>query len=415
MIAARPLHRRLLALVSGLTLVSLAGFPGVTTALSAEDDMYARLELPRGSIDFDLEPGQLQFFDEENAPFAVQIIDGCSVNGYYWIFGAGLGPEAASLTVIDRQSGQSQRIVLPAFEPGDPVPTVLDAEALPLCRGSEAGGLPALSGVGTYTSAVPRCFDSTDGIELLSDGRDDAYRTLVRNGFEVNRVIRDKPISTVDESTDFDELHLFAEGRTPRQLEGVVISGVEGMLPPRTQLDKALKGVTKARIRRAFETAKNGRVPKGILEDLKVKGVECVHHVSLDFDTLGADAYLAAAGWIKDGGRPLEPPEIVADRFTVETKRADGSSTALPLIGPLVGSPEAGTMWRYGDGDVLAEIVDGCSLTGSFWTIAATETDEPLQLVVTDSQTGVSSSSLLWTDRAEPASVADTSSLPICS
>lgn len=402
-----------LTLGAVLALASLVALPMAALG-SSHDDIVAQLQLPRGTIEFELDAGQLQFFDEENAPFALQVIDGCAVNDYYWIFGAGLSAEAAPLTVVDRLSGQSKRIVLPALEPGEPIPTILETEGLRICRDGPTGGLPALSGIGTYKSAVPRCFDSTDSIELLSGGRDDAYRTLIRNRFEVSNVIRDKPISAVDASPDFDEIHLFAEGRTPRQVEGVVISGVPGMLPPRAQLDKRLKSITNARIRRAFETAKGGRVPKGILEDLGVKGVECVHHVSLDLETLGADAYLAEAGWIKDGGRALEPPKPVEDRFSVEIRRASGESTTLPLLGPLVGSAEAGRRWDYGADGVQVEIANGCALSDSFWVIAATETNEPLELVVTDSLTDGSSSHVLWNDRDGPAWIADTEGLESC-
>lgn len=413
MVVPVPLHRRLLALGAALLFGSLTALP-TATAVAQDGGMYARLELPRGDIDFELEPGRLQFFDEEGAPFALQVIDGCAVNDHYWIFGAGLTTVSAPLTVIDRQSGQSQRVVLPAYRPGESIPTVLDTEALPICRDIQTGGLPTLTGTGTYTAAVPRCFDSTDSVELLSAGSEDAYRTFIRNGFEVNRVIRDKPITTVDDSTDFDEIHLFAEGRTPRKVEGVVISGAEGMLPARNQLDKVVKSLTNSRVRRAFETAKNGRIPQGILRDLGVKNAECVHHVSLDMETLGADAYLAAARWIKDGGRPLALPQPVEDRFTVEVVPASGESMVLPLTGPLLGSDEAGMVWHYSDGDVQVQIVDACSLSGSFWTIAATETDEPLQLLVTDTLSGTAATYLLWTDRPEPASVADTENLPIC-
>ncbi len=414
MIVASRLRLRLLAFGVALLLGSLTVFP-LTTSASSHLDLSATLELPRGDIDFELDPGRLEFFDVDNAPLAIQVIDGCAINGHYWILGAGLSSESVPLTVVDRRSGQSQRVRLPAFDPDQPIRAILETEGLPLCREVQSGGLPALSGVGTYTSAVPRCFDSTDAIELLSDGRDDAYRTLIRNGTEVSHVVRDKPISVVDDSTDYDELHLLAEGRTPRKIEGIVISGIEGMLPAPDSLDRALKSITGARIRRAFETAKSGRVPKSILEDLGVKGVECTYHISLDLDTLGADAYLAEARWIKEGGRPLDPPQPVEDRFTVEVVRANGESTPLPLIGPFVGSRAAGTLWQYGDGDVRAEIADACALSGSFWTIAATETDEPLELVVTDMITGTTASLVLWTDRAEPAWLADTSSLPICS
>ena len=106
--------------------------------------------------------------------------------------------------------------------------------------------------------------------------------------------------------------------------EGIVFSGKEGMLPATSRLEKAVKGLTKANVRRAYETAKNRRVPKGIIGDLGLKQVERVHHVSLDFDTLGADAYLAAARWIKEGGKAIEPPVPVEPRFSVELVTADG-------------------------------------------------------------------------------------------
>ena len=54
------------------------------------------------------------------------------------------------------------------------------------------------------------------------------------------------------------------------------------MLPASAKLDKVVKDLTNARVRRAYETAKNGRVPQGIIEDLGLKKVERVHHVSLE-------------------------------------------------------------------------------------------------------------------------------------
>jgi hypothetical protein len=415
MIATVDLSRRFLALGLVIVLGLLAAPPVSVVASSHVDELYGRLELPRGDIEFDLEFGQLQFFDEENAPFALKIIDGCAVNGHYWIFGAGLAGDAAPLTVIDRQSGQSKRLVLPAYEAGAPIASILETEALRLCRDDASGGLPPLSGHGTYTSATLRCSDTTDAIELLSAGRDDAYRTLIRGGLEENRVIRDKPVAAVDASNDYDELHLLTEGRTPRRIEGVVFSGSQGMLPARSKLDKEVKSLSRSRVRRAFETAKNGRIPQGIIDDLGLKGVSCVHHLSLELDTLGADAYLAEAGWIKDGGRPLEPPQPVADRFVVELVQADGTTTPMQLVGPLMGSDREGLLWRYRSKGAQVDLLDACSLSGSFWTVAAADTDEPLQLMITDSVSGGSASLLLWTDRADTSWLADTASLPICS
>ena len=60
----------------------------------------------------------------------------------------------------------------------------------------------------------------------------------------------------------------------------------------RQKLTQAARKLTNARVRRAYETARNGRVPQGIIEDLGLRRVDRVHHISLDFDQLGADAYL---------------------------------------------------------------------------------------------------------------------------
>jgi uncharacterized metal-binding protein len=105
----------------------------------------------------------------------------------------------------------------------------------------------------------------------------------------------------------------------------------------------------------------------------------------------------------------------VDDRFEVELARADGETTALVLTGPFVGSDQQGLLWTYASDGAQVEVLDGCFLSGSFWTIAAADTDEPLQLTITDTASGTSASHLLWLDRAETSWLADTESLPICS
>ena len=413
MTAAAVLPRRLSAAVIFLLMLVLVA-PATTRATSHDAELMAILRLPQGEIDFELEPGKLHFFDEENAPFMVQIIDGCAVSGHFWAFGAGLGPDAAPLTIIDQRSGRGQRIVLPAYQPGEPIGTVVDPEALAICDDAPRGGLPEVGGTATYTASAGQCRDFSDSIELISDGREDGFRRMVRGGFEEHRVVSDLPITIVDESPDWDELHLLAEGRTPRRVEGVVFSGEQGMLPKPARLQKALKDITRARVRRAFEAAKAWKIPKPLIEDLGLDGVDCVHHVSLELDTLGASAYLEQASWIKDGGTPLALPQPVEERFTVELVRADGASTRLPLTGPLVGSDDEGLFWQYESDEAKAQIIDGCELSDSFWTIAAARIDEPVELVIIDTWTGTTTTHVLWTDREEIARLSDTASLAAC-
>ena len=115
--------------------------PPVASAASTDPDLVATLEHSRGDIEYALELGTLHFFDEENAPFAVQVVDACAVNDHLWVFGVGLSGVSIPLSVMDLDTGKTQRIVLPAFEPGKPIGTILEPESLPLCGDEPAGGL----------------------------------------------------------------------------------------------------------------------------------------------------------------------------------------------------------------------------------------------------------------------------------
>ena len=399
-------------LVAALALSFAA--PSVVLATATDPELIVTLELPAGDVDYDLELGTLHLFDEEDAPFVISVIDGCSVNDHLWVFGAGLSGIPVPLTVLDLRSGKSARTVLPAFEPGMPIGTVIEPEALAVCGDDPAGGLPALKGRATYTSADGRGDDYQADIEVRSDGSDDSYRRVVRDGSSFAIVDRGSPVIAIDESAVYDELVLLAEGRTPRTIEGVAFRGPEGMLPDGDRLQKALKSIDGSRVRRAFETAKNVRVPQGIIDELGLSGVDQVHHLSLDLDTLGADAYLALAGWIREGDRPIEPPLPVAARFDVEVARANGETEVVPLVGPLVGSAADGRLWEHRSDDVLVQIVDACDLGGSFWAFAGAVTAEPLELIITDTQTDSRVTNLLWTDREDVSRLADSTTLTGC-
>ncbi len=408
------LHRRLFAAGSMAALMLAVLSPAATFATSHDPQLLATLELTDGDIDHELELGTLHIFNKENAPFAVQVIDGCAVNDSLWLFGAGLSGVPMPLTVMDLNTGKSERISLPPFEPGVPIGTVLDPEALSLCGDAPLGGLPTLDGTATYTSANARGEDGAYPAELASEGRDDAYRRLAIAGSTYPIISKGSPIVAIDEDATSDTLYLITESLTPRRLEGVVFRGDEGMLPSRAKLAKGLAGITNGRVRRAYQTAKNGRVPQRIIDDLKLSGIDRAFHVGLEFDTLGAAAYLASAGWIKDGGAPLKPPPLVEARFKVELVRANGEATELPLLGPLVGSDAEGLLWQYGNEGALVQVMDACDLSGSFWTVAGALTEEPLELIVTDTDKGISASHLLWTDRRDLSHMSDSSALASC-
>jgi hypothetical protein len=389
--------------------------PGVVLAAATDPELVATVDLPNGTIEYEMELGALHFFDKEGQPFAIEVIDGCAINDNLWVYGAGLSGIPIPVTVTDRKTYRSASLVLPPFEPGVPIGTLFEPEALPLCDDeSQAGGLPPLDALATFTSANARGSDTTDIITLLSDGSDDAYQRVVRDDESLTVISRRSPMAAIDDSPGTDQLMLLTESRTPRQLEGIVFSGGESMLPAQAKLGKDLKSLTNSRVRRAYETAKNGRVPQGIIEDLGLKKVDRIHHVSLDFDTLGAEAYLAAARWIKTGGAPIEPPNPVEQRFTVEIVQAGGDSQMVPLVGPLVGSDAEGQRWEHASKTALVQIIDTCALTGSFWTWAGVLADEPVELVITDTTDGTLVSHLVWTDRRDVSRMSDTASLTSC-
>jgi hypothetical protein len=388
--------------------VAAAALP---VAAATDADLRATLQLQRDEIDVDLEPDVLQSFDEEGVPFFIQVFDGCAINGHYWVFAAVLGSEDVPLEVADDRSEQSYRTVLPAYVPGEPIATVFEPEALAICRDAPTGGLPEVAATAAYTTVTPRCGDGTDRLVLLSGGASDAFREVVRGGSTNDVIFSQDPIAIRDRSPEADELFLLAEGRTPGRVEGVRFSGEQGMLPSTAALERAVKGLTQARVRRAFEAAKTQLVPDQLIDTLGLRGVDCIFHVALDVETPGGPAYLAEAGWIRDGGPAAQPPQLVEPRFDVQLRHADGTADPVPLTGPWQGSPGEGVYWEHATDEAKVRIVDGCSLGGAFWTLAAAVTDEPLELVVTDTQTGNALEQVLWTDREVVSRLADTAGL----
>ena len=148
--------RRFFAAVTAAAL-ALSAVPATTATAALDPELTATLELRDGFIDYRLEPGTLHFFDEENQPLAIQVIDGCAVNDHLWIFGAGLSGIPIPVTVTDLKTNRSARIQLPAFEPGLPIGTQFEPEALPICDDErQAGGLPQLDALATFSSANAR-------------------------------------------------------------------------------------------------------------------------------------------------------------------------------------------------------------------------------------------------------------------
>ncbi len=74
--------------------------------------------------------GYLWFFSADNVEVVVKVLDGCAVNGHYWVFAAGLTDVSVILTVTDTLTGASRTY---ANAQGTAFLPIQDAAALAVC------------------------------------------------------------------------------------------------------------------------------------------------------------------------------------------------------------------------------------------------------------------------------------------
>jgi hypothetical protein len=77
------------------------------------------------------ETGYLWFFQPDNVEAVVKVLDGCAVNGRYWVFAAGLTNVETHLTVEDTETGETWTHTNPLQTPFAPVQ---DTDALHGCE-----------------------------------------------------------------------------------------------------------------------------------------------------------------------------------------------------------------------------------------------------------------------------------------
>jgi hypothetical protein len=65
--------------------------------------------------------GVFWFFDPDNVEVFAKVLDGCAINGHYWVFAAGLTDLEARLRLTDSITGDTQFFRSPAGELFEPV------------------------------------------------------------------------------------------------------------------------------------------------------------------------------------------------------------------------------------------------------------------------------------------------------
>jgi hypothetical protein len=72
--------------------------------------------------------GMFWFFDQENWEVLVKVLDGCGVNGRFWVFAASTTDLGYAIRVEDTATGEVREY---RAEPGAPASAITDMEAFP--------------------------------------------------------------------------------------------------------------------------------------------------------------------------------------------------------------------------------------------------------------------------------------------
>ena len=100
--------------------------------------------------------GYFWFFNDDNIEITVKTLDGCTSNGFEWVFASGMTNVQVTLTVTDVLTGAFKRYVNPA---GTPFAPIQDTAAFASCPGPPAGDVAergwARSTRPTWSTATP--------------------------------------------------------------------------------------------------------------------------------------------------------------------------------------------------------------------------------------------------------------------
>ena len=94
------------------------------------DESGSAQVVPMGTND----SGLFRFFDEDNWEILLKVLDGCAINGHYWVYGASTTDLGYEIRVTDTATGEVKEYT---NEPGRPAPAITDAKAFP--EACEAG------------------------------------------------------------------------------------------------------------------------------------------------------------------------------------------------------------------------------------------------------------------------------------
>ena len=98
---------------------------------TSHGDRAAAQVVPKGTSD----SGLFRFFDAENWEMLIKVLDGCAINGRYWVYGASTTDLGYEIRVTDTTTNDAN---VYRNEPGRPAPAITDGKAFPEACGAGA-------------------------------------------------------------------------------------------------------------------------------------------------------------------------------------------------------------------------------------------------------------------------------------
>ena len=95
---------------------------------TADGESGAATVVPKSTRD----SGLFRFFDAENWEMLIKVLDGCAINGHYWVYSAAATDLGLDITVTDTATGAIWDY---AKAPGPPAPAITESKAFPDSRG----------------------------------------------------------------------------------------------------------------------------------------------------------------------------------------------------------------------------------------------------------------------------------------
>ena len=141
--AAAPVAEPAAEPESGLSAAPASGVPCATTAttlclFSQEFAVTATFRTPQGTtgqgqaVQLTGDTGYFWFFNRANVEFVIKVIDGCPVNGRFWIFAGGLTNVRVDIQVTDVFVGGSKHYVNRLNTPFAPIQDTAFPEGCPI-------------------------------------------------------------------------------------------------------------------------------------------------------------------------------------------------------------------------------------------------------------------------------------------